>query len=127
MITGHFSTFLYLPECCSAVQVTTAGLANTTQAVRLGTYHRLPSSTSYSDRPVYVHADRGEFLFYIAGRARGLWMVGPEVGRISGGLANRGDEVCVEGVTRDWKYADVSGWKTDGELRVECVNVTAGE
>ena len=54
-------------------------------------------------------------------------MVGPEVGRFSGGLANRGDDICVDEVTRAWKFADVSGWRTDNELRVECANISVGK
>ncbi len=53
-------------------------------------------------------------------------MIGPEVGRFSGGLANRGDESCPEGLTQEWKYADVSGWKTDPGLSVDCVDVKTG-
>ena len=58
----------------------------------MGVYHRYRFNASFSSRPIYVHSARREFLFYVDGRARGLWMVGPEVGRFSGGLANRGDE-----------------------------------
>ncbi len=81
----------------------------------------------YAGRPVYVHSQRKEFLFYVPGRARGLWMVGPRVGRFSGGLANRGDDVCVDEVERKWKFADVDGWVTDPDLAVKCVNQTVGE
>ncbi len=115
------------------MSVTTTGEANSTQFVRLGVYHALfatdpTSEESYhAGRPVYVHALRREHLFYVPGRARGLWMVGPEVGRFSGGLANRGDELCVDQVERRWKFADVGGWVTDPGLRVRCINETTGE
>ena len=54
-------------------------------------------------------------------------MIGPEVGRFSGGLANRGDDICVDKVNRQWKYADVTGWKADPELTVTCNNNTIGK
>ena len=47
----------------------------------------------YSDRPVYKHEEREEFMFYLTSRRRGLWMIGPAVGQFNGGLANRGDPV----------------------------------
>jgi hypothetical protein len=128
------------------VLVSTTGAANSTQHVRLGIYHKSRSLTSF-DRPVYEHNQRQEFLFYIGiqsnslpkydlilffsvhagGRSRGLWMVGPEVGRFSGGLANRGDEECVEDVTRPWKFADTSGWVQDEKLTVSCASVAVGK
>ena len=73
-----------------------------------------------------MHSVRDEFLFYMDGRARGLWMVGPEVGRFSGGLANRADSVCAENVDKTWKFADVSGWRADPDLKVECDLVEPG-
>ena len=51
----------------------------------------------YSDRPVYKHEEREEFLFYLTSRRRGLWMIGPAVGQFNGGLANRGDPVSTAG------------------------------
>jgi len=121
-----FKCSLASADCCSAVVISTAGAANATQFVRLGVYHVI-SNRSYASRPVYSHAEREEFLFYVPGRARGLWMVGPSVGRFSGGLANRGDEACANDVSRQWKFADVDGWKTDPELKITCANVTDGE
>lgn len=54
-------------------------------------------------------------------------MVGPRVGKFSGGLANRADSVCVEDVDRPWKFADVSGWKADPDLKVSCATVEPGK
>jgi len=47
-------------------------------------------------------------------------MVGPEVGRFSGGLANRGDSDCVTDVKQVWKFADGSGWTKDPLLKARC-------
>jgi hypothetical protein len=54
-------------------------------------------------------------------------MVGPEVGKFSGGLANRGDEECPNELTRQWKYADVSGWRADPGLTIKCTDVKPGK
>ena len=59
-------------------------------------------------------------MFYMGGRARGLWMVGPEVGTFSGGLANRADKTCVEEVDTVWKFADGTSWIRDPQLKVSC-------
>ncbi len=129
----YVQRLLSFSACCPTVSVTTTGSSNSTQFVRLGTYHALAATDPTSEesyhagRPVYVHALRREYLFYVPGRARGLWMVGPRVGRFSGGLANRGDDLCVDRVDRPWKFADVGGWVTDPELTVKCVNETVGE
>ena len=56
----------------------------------------------------------------MGGRARGLWMVGPEVGTFSGGLANRADKTCVEEVDSVWKFADGTSWVKDPLLKVSC-------
>ena len=118
---------LFFSECCPSVELSTTGPSNSTQHVRLGTYHIVPEESS-ADRPVYVHALREEYLFYIAGRARGLWMVGPVVGKFSGGLANRGDDVCVEDLQKGrWKFADFNGWRMDQQLNVQCKDIENGK
>ena len=43
----------------------------------MGIYERVDT---FSERPVYLHTDVDEYLFYMGGRARGLWMVGPTIG-----------------------------------------------
>merc|ERR1712008_638844 len=75
---------------------------------------------TFSERPVYLHTDVDEYLFYMGGRTRGLWMVGPTIGTFSGGLANRGDSECVEDIKSDWKFADGSGWSKDPLLEASC-------
>ena len=115
-------------SCCPTVEISTSGgPSNATQAVRMGVYHRHHFNASFSSRPIYVHSARQEFLFYVDGRSRGLWMVGPEVGRFSGGLANRGDEECPDKLGNDWKYADVTGWQTDAGVGVRCKDVGTGK
>ena len=54
-------------------------------------------------------------------------MVGPEVGRFSGGLANRGDTQCVEDVKQVWKFADGSGWTMDPLLQAQCEKDQSGK
>jgi hypothetical protein len=92
----------------------------------------------FSDRPMYKHDQKEEYLFYLTSRNRGLWMVGPEVGQFNGGLANRGDPVrsssplhqvdmscpqtCAEDTpTGQWKYTDGRSWSLDTSLSVTCV------
>ena len=43
----------------------------------MGLYERVDT---FFDRPVYLHQEIDEYLFYMGGRSRGLWMIGPEVG-----------------------------------------------
>lgn len=117
--------WLFCPsDCCEVIKIDTQGPSNETQSIRLGVYHR---EGEFSGKPAYVHSQRTERLFYISGRARGLWMVGPEIGRFSGGLANRGDTQCPEDILRPWKYADISGWKTDHKLTIECHQIENGK
>ena len=76
----RFSRFFFIPfldSCCSTIRISTKGSANSTQAARLGIYERVDT---FMDRPVYLHSDIDEYLFYLGGRSRGLWMVGPTVG-----------------------------------------------
>ena len=60
------------------------------------------------------------------GRTRGLWMIGPEIGKFSGGLANREDNVCPEKIERDWKFADGKGWVVDSEVTLKCIENASG-
>jgi len=113
-----------LDGCCSTIRLSTEGIANTSQAVRLGVYERVDT---FSDRPVYLHSDVDEYIFYMGGRARGLWMVGPSVGTFSGGLANRGDSECVENIKSDWKFADGTGWTKDPLLEATCEKDQSGK
>ena len=83
----------------------------------MGLYERVDT---FFDRPVYLHQEEPEYLFYMGGRARGLWMIGPEVGTFSGGLANRADKTCVEDVDSVWKFADGTSWIKDPLLKVQC-------
>jgi hypothetical protein len=62
----------------------------------------------------------------MGGRARGLWMVGPEVGKFSGGLANRAEDICVENVKGDWKFADGTNWVRDPTLKITCEKQATG-
>lgn len=106
------------------MRLLTNGRANSSQNVRLGLYERVDT---YFDRPVYLHSDIDEYLFYMGGRSRGIWMVGPEVGLFSGGLANRGDSKCVEDIKADWKFADGTGWSKDPLLKAVCQKDHSGK
>ena len=65
-------------------------------------------------------------MFYMPGRSRGLWMIGPQIGKFSGGLANRGDEVCPENLRRSWKFANGRGWVVDSKVNITCINSESG-
>ena len=127
LISRATAIAVFAEECCPSLEISTVGPSNATQAVRMGVYHRYRFNSSYSSRPIYAHHARQEFLFYVDGRSRGLWMVGPEVGRFSGGLANRGDEECPDRLRNDWKYADVTGWQSDAGVKVQCKDVGTGK
>ncbi len=116
--------FLGQDRCCPTITLSTTGVSNSSQAIRMGLYERVDT---YFDRPVYLHSEVDEYLFYMGGRSRGLWMVGPEVGLFSGGLANRGDTICIEDVRSEWKYADGSGWSKDPLLKAKCAKDSAGK
>jgi hypothetical protein len=90
----------------------------------MGIYERVDT---FFDRPVYQHLDIKEYLFYMGGRSRGLWMVGPEIGLFSGGLANRGDSQCAEDLRQSWKFADGTGWTSDPDLRANCEKDISGK
>ena len=110
-------------RCCSSVEVSTTGTSNSSQFVRFGTFYR---QDTFSNRPAFKHELRDEYLFYMPGRARGLWMIGPEIGKFSGGLANRDDEVCPENIHRRWKFADGKGWVVDSKINVTCADTQSG-
>ena len=123
MISNFPINFSAESECCSSLDVSTTGISNSSQFVRFGAYHR---QETFTDRPAYKHETRDEYLFYMPGRTRGLWMIGPEVGKFSGGLANRDDEVCPENISKNWKFADGKGWVVDSEVNVKCVDTASG-
>ena len=60
------------------------------------------------------------------GRSRGLWMIGPEIGKFSGGLANRDDNICPENINVDWKFADGKGWVVDSLIDLQCSENESG-
>jgi len=108
-----------LSSCCAVLNIESTAEASEHQSNRLGQY-RLGGL--FSDRPIYKHEEREEFLFYLTSRNRGLWMVGPSVGQFNGGLANRGDPVCAEDTpTGQWKYTDGQSWHRDSSLKITCV------
>lgn len=115
LMAGHL--VIAQDQCCHTIRVSTTGPANSSQSVRMGLYERVDT---FFDRPVYLHQEIDEYLFYMGGRTRGLWMIGPEVGFFSGGLANRADTKCVENIRQSWKYADGTGWSKDPFVKAKC-------
>ena len=100
--------------CCTKLRIESNGEAIDHQSNRVGEYNL---QGVLADRPIYKHADREEFLFYLQSRNKGLWMVGPKVAQFNGGLAHRGDGQCVEDVEKgQWKYTDGSAWHVDPQL-----------
>jgi len=75
LMAGHL--VIAQDQCCHTIRVSTTGPANSSQSVRMGLYERVDT---FFDRPVYLHQEIDEYLFYMGGRTRGLWMIGPEVG-----------------------------------------------
>jgi len=119
LLLGQKTSALDLSSCCAVLNIESTGEASEHQSNRLGQY-RLGGL--FSDRPIYKHEERDEFLFYLTSRNRGLWMVGPSVGQFNGGLANRGDPVCAEDTPNgQWKYTDGQSWNRDTDLRITCV------
>ena len=108
--------------CCTKIRIASDGGESLDhQSNRLGDYSLIGS---LADRPIYKNLDRDEFLFYLQRRNKGLWMVGPEAEKFNGGLAHRGDKMCVEDVVKgEWKYTDGTAWHVDSNLAVTCLDV----
>jgi len=127
-LTGVYllSVFLFnyaqpkdISGCCTRIQIQSSGEAINHQSNRIGEYslHGV-----LADRPIYRNVEREEYLFYLMSRNKGLWMVGPKAGQFNGGLAHRGDTLCVEDVAQEqWKYTDGSAWHVDPLLTVSCL------
>jgi len=106
--------------CCTRIRIASSGEAIKHQSNRVGDYSL---SGVLSDRPIYKHEEREEFLFYLTSRNKGLWMVGPKAAQFNGGLAHRGDALCVEDVAKEeWKYTDGTTWNVDPQLSVSCLD-----
>ena len=86
-----------ISRCCSKLLIKSSGEARLHQDNRLGEFLL---RGVYNERPMYQHRERGEYLFYLVSRNKGLWMIGPEVGQFNGGLANRADESCANEYTK---------------------------
>ena len=125
-----FSVFLFaliyrvqckdIASCCTKIKIATNGDAIKHQSNRVGEYLLYGV---LADRPIYKHARKEEYLFYLMSRNKGLWMVGPKPAQFNGGLAHRGDALCVEDVAKEqWKYTDGSAWHIDSLLTVSCLD-----
>jgi len=110
-------------SCCTRISLQSTGEASTHQKNRLGEYQL---TGILNDRPKYTSLDSvggEEHLFYLRSKSKGLWMVGPSAGQFNGGLAHRGDSLCVEDVApAQWKYTDGRSWNLDSEITVTCLD-----
>ena len=64
-------------NCCTLIELTSSGISRDLQPQRLGLYRA--QDVGWSDRRIYKHVSRQEYLFYLQSRSKGLWMVGPKV------------------------------------------------
>ena len=64
-------------NCCNLIELTSSGISRDLQPQRLGLYRA--QDVGWSDRRIYKHVSRQEYLFYLQSRSKGLWMVGPKV------------------------------------------------
>lgn len=64
-------------ECCPYIEISSRGEAAQRQPQRLGVFTAIDQG--WSDRPIYQHQHRAEYLFYLQSKSKGLWMVGPKV------------------------------------------------
>jgi len=117
-----------ISSCCTRISIKSTGEASNHQKNRLGQYQLTGILNS---RPKYSRVDESggeEHLFYLRSRNKGLWMVGPSAGQFNGGLAHRGDTLCVEDVNPgQWKYTDGRSWNLDSEITVSCLDSVADE
>ena len=63
--------------CCNLIELSSSGVSGDLQPQRLGLYRA--QDVGWSDRRIYKHIYRQEYLFYLQSRSKGLWMVGPKV------------------------------------------------
>jgi len=110
-------------SCCTRISLQSTGEASNHQKNRLGEYQL---TGILNDRPKYTSLESvggEEHLFYLRSKSKGLWMVGPTAGQFNGGLAHRGDSLCVEDVApAQWKYTDGRSWNLDSEITVTCLD-----
>jgi hypothetical protein len=119
-VSATATALLDISSCCTRIRVESSGKALNHQSNRMGEYN---INGILSDKPIYKHAEKEEYLFYLTSKSKGLWMVGPKPAQFNGGLAHRGDALCVEAVApKQWKYTDGTAWHVDDLLTVSCLD-----
>merc|ERR1711915_912518 len=105
-------------SCCRHLRLESFGKASQHQNNRLGEFFIIGL---YGERPLFKLKDQEEYLFYLKSRGSGLWMVGPRVGKLNGGLANKGNSLCPESLDNNkWKFTDGKAWKGAKDTRISC-------
>ena len=77
LLVAFLGGVLGIDPCCNLIELTSSGVSGELQPQRLGLYRA--QDVGWSDRRIYKHNYRQEFLFYLQSRSKGLWMVGPKV------------------------------------------------
>ena len=117
---------------CSSITISALGDSVHQQAFRL-TQYRLIEGQHFMNRSVYRSSAVGtngdfEYIFYYKKGNRKLWIVGPEIGKSSGGLLVNidpsSDDSGPETAPKEsWKYYDQNkGWLEDRSVMLMCDN-----
>lgn len=108
---------------CTTGRLRLAGLSayNHHQEDKMGEY--VLTNRTEQMRPVYQHSDGEDFLFHL----NGLWMIGPEVGRVTAGLFVQDSAWRPEYILEDWFVFNGQQLNREQTLRVTCEGFTGGE
>lgn len=111
---------------CSSGQLLLTGISprHAVQSRRMGVYDI--TDRTYSLRPVYKHRDQAEFLFYTY-EAGGKWIVGPEVGKILGGLFVSDYALRPEYILQTWVVFVGKHFAYDQGVKVQCYGASSDE
>ena len=88
--------------------------AHALQSKRLGLYRI--TSQIHELRPVYQHITNDQYLFF----HHGMWLIGPVLGKVAGGLFVPDNAWRPEFIVQDWVV--FNGWVLDNDpvLRISC-------
>lgn len=104
---------------CSSGKLLLTGISprHAVQSRRMGVYEI--TDRTYSLRPVYKHRGQAEYLFYTY-EAGGKWIVGPEVGKILGGLFVSDYAMRPEYTLQTWVVFVGKHFAYDQGVKVQC-------
>lgn len=104
---------------CTSGRLRMTGLSgrNGLQKRRMGLY--VLTNRTHDLRPVYKHEEQDEFLFYTT-QAGGKWIVGPEVGKVSGGMFASDFALRPEFIVQTWVVFAGRYFGNDPGVKLKC-------